>query len=113
MVVYINLGVSKTVHLEDLLEAVEIPANAGGRILAVTNESGYSIGELIPDPLHFELARFDAIAFVLAEAEATESTPAGGSTTVDVSTPSTPGVGSNLIASFVLVISAILLVFAN
>lgn len=97
VVVYVNLGVLRTINIADFLQAAEIPPNVRGKVLVVSNDSRYRIGDLIFDPRRFELARFDAIAMELEDgSQFTEA-------------PTTAGARSTLIASFLLIVSAALL----
>lgn len=92
VVVFVNLGVSRTINIDDLLEASEIPANVRGTVLVVTNDSVYRNDELIPNLRHFELARHSAMAIELFEGE--ENTTPAEDTTTDS--------GATFFASFIL-----------
>lgn len=103
VVVYINLGVSRTINIADFLQATEIPPNVRGKVLVVSNDSRYRIGDLIFNPGRFELARFDAIAMELEDSSQFTEAPTTQAPTT------TAGARSTLIASFLLIVSAALL----
>lgn len=100
VVVYINLGVSRTINIADFLQDSEIPPNVRAKVLVVTNDSRYRIGDFISNPRRFELARFDAIAMELEDGSLF--------TTTTTARPTTDG-GSTVTASFILIASAAVL----
>lgn len=109
IVVIINLGLSQTVSLSDLMNPDDITSQTKVHVVVANNNSTMKSGDEI-DARHIELGNYDAVVLevILADEITTPvdiSTPSTNSTT---STESTTLGATSVFLSFTLIVSAII-----
>jgi hypothetical protein len=108
VVVFINLGNTRTVTVADVLAENKIPTNARGKVLAATSDSLHLVGGFIANPRSFELGRYDAVAISL-ESQASTNPPS--TTTEKEPETTTPDKSASLVASILLLMASFITVF--